>query len=342
MSIHPNLILSSEEIRDLTTRPIISYRTSRYQGGEFNVRLDRDLGDEEVELVTEFYNELKRLLELSRPKPESLVHEASRAAALESFFENTRLIRLASELEQVAVGAERTADRQLVQILRELTGGAFHGIYAIVQLTRARETPVEGFSSLYYLTRDHLKIMRTLIPDLDPVARAKDEQTQTHSIELMTEKWDGARFRADNRVIEVRFDSSFSGNVAERCVEFAEVDRLIYQLMQNAVQHGMGEMLQCQVDTCDGGANLRWVLTNPISPESRLRLLELIADGHSLFDAGTSLNGKGWGLNVVAQSVSNAYGLAGNAFGEEVGYYGVRIGKEHFVIWFHWPVAAED
>lgn len=342
MSTFDAIAMTPEEIGRLTTRPIVSYRSARYAGGRVAVRLERDFGDVEIGLIRSFYRELVHLLELTRPRPDSEVIEATRRAALEAFFGQTKLIRFAEEIEQVAISAERTADQSLAEVLREMTGGAFFGIFAAVQILRTDETDPEGFGSLYYLVRDHLKILRSLIEDLDPEGRERDEALNLHPISLMREKWDGALFQVGDRRIRVAFESSFEGHVAERCIEFAEVDRLFYHLAQNAAQHGIGKKLGCQVEVTPDKNSLRWVFINPIDSPTRRSLMKLIAEGNSLFDSGTSLNGKGWGLNVVAQSVDNAYGLSGKRYGESVGYYGVRIDPERFVVWFHWPIVAED
>lgn len=342
MSIHSEIALSAAEIASLTTRPIVSYRSARYSGGRVSVRLGRDFGEVEVGLIRSFYRELIHLLELTRPRPDSEVIEATRLAALEAFFGQTRLLRFAAELEQVATSAERTADHNLTQVLREMTGGPFFGIFAAVQIMQTGEADPEGFGSLYFLVRDHLKILRSLIVDLDPEGRERDEALNLHPISLMREKWDGALFRVGDRGVRVALESAYEGHVAERCIEFAEVDRLLYQLAQNAVQHGSGDIFGCQIEVTADGESLRWVFVNPISGDTRRELMRLIAGGGSLFDSGTALNGKGWGLNVVAQSVDNAYGLSGRNFGESVGYYGVRIDPDRFVVWFHWPIVAED
>ncbi len=342
MSLHAEIALSPAEIANLTTHPIVSYRPVRYAGGRMSVRLERDFGDVEVGLIRSFYRELMHLLELTRPRPDSEVIETTRLAALDAFVGQTKLLRFADEIEQVATGAERTADRDLAQILREMTGGPFFSIFAAIQILRTGEADAEGFGSLYFLVRDHLKILRSLIVDLDPEGRERDEALNLHPISLMREKWDGAVFRVGDRRVRVAFESTFDGHVAERCIEFAEVDRLFYQLAQNAVQHGSGEALGCQVEVTADGANLRWVFANPITSETRRELMRVIAGGSSLFESGTALGGKGWGLNVVAQSVADAYGLSGRNFGESIGYYGVRIDADRFLVWFHWPMVAED
>ena len=88
------------------------------------------------------------------------------------------------------------------------------------------------------------------------------------------------------------------------------------------------------------GETLRFALVNALSAgdEAHLRGLDLA----TLFQVGVSTTGSGYGLNVVAEFVANAFGLSSSEEAVAQRYLGAILLKGNFVIWFHWPIVVHD
>ena len=337
-SLPESFKLSSEELRGLAPERLRSFLPERYCGGRFTASMETDFTPEEREILRRMYEELGKLMQLAQPRGEDDLDEGNRA--LEEFCAETKVGTMAMELEQAGKAAEGMHDTVTSGILREITKGPFASIYGILFLAQQGVADPGFFSNLFYLARDQLKIMRSFILDLDPEKRAEDEVEKYHSIQLLLEKWQGASYAAFDNELKVDFETEFTGHVAERCVEFAELDRLFYHLANNAVQHGGDPALMIQVQPTEDSESLRFAFINPIREEQYDLLDQLISSGESLFDRSVCIRGKGFGLSVVAESVAHAYGLESRHQAVAGKYVGLRLDPHRFLVWFHWPMVG--
>jgi hypothetical protein len=135
--------------------------------------------------------------------------------------------------------------------------------------------------------------------------------------------------------------SPFEESVGGFGRKFGALDRILYNLINNACRHSARESIQLVLFPVPDpqGENLRFVRLNALSSGDRSRLRG--ADWHALFRAGVSTTGSGLGLNVAAEFVANAFGLATPDEAVAAGYLGAQLLHDQFAIWFHWPIVAE-
>jgi len=336
-SLFNHLRLSKTELSELAPGSLRSYREARYLGGLWSASLKHDFNKEEQNIITRMYKGLQELMEMAHLE----TREEDRR--LLEFCRRSDLGTMAMELEQAGVAARNMEDTVTLTILNEITQGPFASIYGILFLAQQGSADPSFFSNLYYLARDQLKIMRSFIVDLDPAKRTEDEKIRHHSIQLLIEKWQGAVYRAFGNQLEVEFQATYTGEVAERCIEFAEVDRLFYHLANNAAQHRSQAALLIQVTETEDEQSLRWVFSNPLREEQYDLLQGMMMEGQQIFDPDFSIKGKGMGLSLVAETVAHAYGLESRHQAVQGRYVGVKIDPHRFSVWFHWPkVIAPD
>jgi signal transduction histidine kinase len=197
---------------------------------------------------------------------------------------------------------------------------------------------------MFFLTRDHLKIMRNAVRDVDLPGYEHDRAQKLHSIQLLIEKWQNAVYQLPDFTARVVLDCGFDGNVSERCLEFAALDRVLYNLINNAVRHSSDGNVYLSIHPCEQGhpRNLRFVVANRLDDTHRQTLHERFAERLTdLFRGGYTTGGAGIGMRICADFVCNAYGLATFDQGVEGGYFGARLMQAAFVNWFHWPAAAK-
>lgn len=199
--------------------------------------------------------------------------------------------------------------------------------------------------SLFLLSRDHLKIMRNALLGLDTAKRDADLLPVIHAASLITDKWDHAEIKLPDRTVTVNVQQAYQGPIAESCVEFGAIDRVLYNLMNNAARHsddGTIKLIVWPFPICEAPDDLRFVVVNSVSEKDRAALQEKsnVGDLGFLFEAGVSTTGSGLGMSIAADFVSNAYGIAvSQALREK--YLGAILQDDLFAAWFHWPITAK-
>ena len=76
----------------------------------------------------------------------------------------------------------------MAKTVHDLRGGAMSALLGQLQLAELQTPDEPALRQLFFLTRDHLKIMRNALLGLDDPKREADLQTRMHSIDLIAEK----------------------------------------------------------------------------------------------------------------------------------------------------------
>jgi len=336
--MNDSLRISPPQLRRLARGSLVSNREARYRGGRSRVKYHVDFDAGQQEAVNALYQELQKLYKLVNTQGNL---SQKHLDALESFARDSRLLLLADALVAAMNDADLEGDKAVGDALYEISAGAFASICAYLLLIRNGGLEPEYTQTLIYLARDHLKVMRANIVDLDPVTRAHDEAEKRHSIDLLLEKWKEVTYWAYGTKVSVSFENFFTGYVAERCLEFAELDSIFYHLANNAARYSADKALHIAVDERDDGQSLVWCFSNAISTGQEEALKTLLGEEKNIFEYGVATQGSGHGLALLSSAVQNAYGLDDTGEALKHGYLGARI-DEHgiFRVWFHWPAVA--
>ena len=143
----------------------------------------------------------------------------------------------------------------------------------------------------------------------------------------------------NERHIRLEVDSYFDGNISECCVEFGALDRILYNLINNACRHTAADEIRLLILPLPGERDLRFVVSNRVSLEDEAQLAA--RELRDLFQPGISSTGSGFGMTVAADFVTNAYGLGSRKRAVEKSYLGAKLVDHRFTAWFHWPIAAD-
>ena len=329
--------MTLDEILSLTSLKPVSRREKRYLGGAFSLSLE-DLSPDEQPIVKSLYDQLQELFSFLKSDADVTAADKQK---LQGFLRQSALPALQEQLFSLQEEARDQGDKARETVFYSLASGALSSIVGYVLILSQSELERDYLQALYYLTRDHLKVSRNLIADLDPVKRAADEAPKYHSLDLLQEKWESVTYRGFEAEIDVAFHQYHEGHIAERCLEFSEIDNIFYHLANNALQYGQKAVLDIGVAPVNEGRDLRWVFRNPITRDQEEAIRERSAKGaHSLFEHGITTHhkkGEGFGLGSVADTILHAYGLEDLFEAEKQGYYGWKIIDHQFVLWFHWP-----
>lgn len=332
---------SLEHLEALAPQHLTSYRKRRMRGDSVSVRLDR-FAPTDQQIVQRLYRalgDLRLLLEQAITTP------------------NTDLQVLCRSIDQIgwpaAIAQARTLgsatrhgdpDDLVEKVIHDLRSGAVQAIAIAIQLLQAGVLANEELPGLFFLTRDQLKIMRNGVRDLDPAGYERDCAQSNHHVRLLVEKWADVEHRIENATAHVVLDCHFDGNISERCLEFSALDRVLYNLINNAVRHTVDGRVYLVMlpQPHEHPSDLRFVIANQVTSEHAAALREHFGDSLSrLFHGGFTTGGLGLGLRICADFVASAYGVASPDRATAEGYIGATLIDTYFVTWFHWPIVPD-
>lgn len=236
--------------------------------------------------------------------------------------------------------AAATTPLHLRKVYHDVRGGSLPGLLMHLDLVGDDEATDHDIERIFLLTRDHLKIMRNALPDLDAPRHAADLGKKEHGVALLAEKWAGALYGPRGRPVRVDLHCDFVGGVSECCLEFSALDRVLYNLVNNAARFATDDRVQLAVLPLDGreATNLRLAVANRVPPEHAALLRERFGDELGrLFLGRFTTGGRGLGLEICGDFVCHVYGLMSPREALALGHVGAALVRDHFVAWFHWP-----
>lgn len=324
-------MLSDAVVRGLAPTHLENYRASRYRADDVAIELSR-FGAADRALVVEIYEALRELLVVVDP-----LGGVDDAAPLLAFAERRDLRGLVFRVRHL--GASAGDEATLAEAIHDIRGGGFTAM--MLELGRLSRGPYRKnlARSLYYLARDHMKMMRNVVRDLDPIARERDLTFRPHSLgDLARALREFTATAAGDEPVVVDVQCTAEGIIAESCVECAAIDRVAYNLLNNAVRYADRPTVAAWLLTMD--SDLRVAIANSISAEQRGIIEEQLATGAASLFGSFTTSGSGYGLRIVSELVGRAYGVASVETLTKEGYVGAKVVDGNFVSWFHWPLGG--
>lgn len=276
-------------------------------------------------------------------------YEPDGIARLTACLASMDLPRLYEDVAVLGCGLQQhDAPPRLRKAYHDLRGGSLLALLMHVDLVQQGRGEPDDVQRIALLARDHLKIMRNAVPDLDPVAYDADLRSKAHPMALLREKWGAVRYRLASREVTVELDCPYDGTIAGCCLEFSTLDRIVYNLVNNAAEHTLDGRVRLVVmpihehERSDAdGVLLRVAVINRLGSHQRDTLRRRFGGEPSgLFMGGFTTEGHGLGLRICADLVAHAAGVPSIALALDRGHLGVRIVEDWFVAWFVWPSSS--
>ncbi len=333
--------LAEDYLATLAPQQLVNYRTLRYRGEGMSLALN-EFADTDRATLTRLYALLTSIYDLLKED----WHDPQKVAApLQTIVQEANWTRFIGELQHLGRATrEQHNSPTLAQILHDIRGGSFMALSLYLQLLEMSLVSDEDFARVFFLARDHLKIMRNAIREIDPPRQTVDATLNMHSVRLFLEKWDRVLYRLPGNTARIHVDCHFSGSVSESCLEFSALDRVLYNLINNAVRYTSGDAVYVAIlpVPSEEAHDLRFIVYNPISDAQQAALANKFGDSLSeLFRGGFTTDGHGLGMRICADFVINAYGLRGIDAAITEGYFGATMHDGMFINWIHWPLTDE-
>jgi signal transduction histidine kinase len=331
-------------------------RGSRYVGDDVFVSLE-DVAETDRILLERLYSTLTELLQaIADPTTD----DDGKWRGVVQWKQRHDLTELITDVRELGV-ASRTrgfVNEGLAKAMHDVRGGALSALLGRLDLLDRSKRDVEHMKTLFVLARDHLKIMRNAIVGLDEPRRQADRTPKSHAMALMLEKWHDSVVgpKWSERPIRMNVDCRYDGMLTECCLESAAIDRIFYNLANNACRHAAGDRIEMDIFPIPDptGDCLRFVLSNEVTESDAAHLSSLFehsavddatqtarATFPALFEPEVSSTGSGFGLTVVAEFVAGAFGLRSRAEALRERYVGAVLDDRTFRAWFHWPTASD-
>lgn len=330
------LTVSASVLQSLAPQNLVIRRADRFDGGGFSIYLS-DFVQEDVERIQTVYDEVNAVylkwLE-SHPEPD---WQAVKQILLS--FNDSRLIN------NIQLVGEATRQRSGINdlmrsVIHDIRGGGVSGFLGFIQLLQDNPDKEVYLRKAVFLARDHAKMMRNALPDLDPQRREEDESESAHFIDDFIAKLSRFHGRMYGRDVNVEIHCEFKGAISNRCLETSAIDRILYNILNNAARFTADGAVDIYVFPLND-AIVRWVVVNAIDPAHQTWLAENAgADMGALFDGGLTRGGQGIGLANCAEFISSCFGVHPADKAVQKGYIGAKADDERFFCWFHWPSAS--
>jgi signal transduction histidine kinase len=330
---------SREQLAALAPARLIRARAGKYFGDTLTISIGT-LPGEHAAIVRRLYSFLLAL----RDHTYQAAHRDRGVEALDAlgdFLVRHGFESLIQECATLRAAMTAEATREIVrQTYHDVRGSSLTSLVAHLEMALAGEAEPDDVARIFLLARDHLKIMRNAIHDLDQAAYALDLRQEQHSVDLLREKWTSVAHHTERGSVRVVLDCDFSGWISDRCMEMSSLDRVLYNLINNAAEHADGDVVLVRAFAIDQNAttHLRFAVINRVREEQRAILEDrLQGQLERLFQGGFTTAGHGIGMGICGEIVSHSYGLRSVRDACDRGYLGVRIIDGCFVAWFHWP-----
>lgn len=316
-------------------------RAQRYRGEDFDIALSAlsPVDQQHIRLLYGFVKTIHlRWLDM-RDHPD---WEALRKMLAAILLPPLSTAAKALGLDSMANCLQGEAAHAMGKVLHDLRGGALVPLQLYARMAEWDDDPLH-LRNATFLARDQAKIMRNILPDLDPEARSADEAEKPHFIKAVVDKWDFFRFeRAGMEPGQVDVKCNYDGLLASCCLEASAVDRIVYNYMNNAMRFTAEPSISMEILSVGDNA-VRWIVANPITPDQSEWLKKNTnGDLSNLFRGGLTRGGSGFGLSNCADFVAAAFGLRDTNAALEGKFLGAVEEDGWYLAWAHWPALYEQ
>lgn len=324
--------------QDLAPTSLPLTRLDRYDGGGFGVSLSA-FTPEDVSLIIQVYSAVKKMYDLwlymsDAPNYDLLKTQMIAQCGSDHFIATAQSIGAAT----YALGK---TDPTLRKVIHDIRGGALAVLTGYATMIKRLDPEVDDIPEYVrdaiLMARDHAKLMRNAIVDLDPVVREADENVKVHFIDDFVDKWDGALFRIADKTVRIGVNCSFDGSVTNRCLETSAIDRILYNYISNAARFTTDQTVTMTIFPIENFV-VRWVVENSVTSDQQNWLNQATGgDLTKLFQGGLTRGGHGIGLSSCTDFVAASFGVTPTSALEQH-YLGAKLLGERYYTWFHWPV----
>jgi signal transduction histidine kinase len=235
----------------------------------------------------------------------------------------------------------RNHDRVL-RVIHDIRGGALTSLTLYLQMAERGDLLARDIPQMVLLANDHAKILRSMIVDLDRIRYTLDELFVPQPIDVIPATWHAKHYRIPSgHTAWVTVECPLQGYIAESVIELAALERVLYNLVNNAVRHCAQPHVGIRITPSSVFADMLDIeVWNTIDDAQYQRLRALCPDAHwdRLIRESLSTTGSGLGLGICADIVAHVCGMDDVAHVLATDSFRVSVTPESFHVHCVWPL----
>jgi len=334
--------LSSTTHQIHAQRYLTVLRRSRYHAQDIELSL-YDVPLKARRAIRKLYRHLVELTYLLRPwldNPEFPTTMAERR--LRTFVLTAKWSQMISAIREVTPTHTLIDSARVHRVIHDLRGGALSSLSLYLQLAESGDLHAQDIPQMVLLANDHAKMLRTAISDLDRIRYTRDELFLPQPIDILVQHWRNVLYRIDSgQSAHITCQSNVYGYIADSVIELAALERVVYNLVNNAVRHTPNHAVEINITYFDNSQELiQFSVSNAITDlqvEELSRLSSNVPDRLILMPLSTT--GSGLGLGICADIVAHVF----QADVDEIirqRYFTVSWQDGRFTVDFVWPMVV--
>jgi signal transduction histidine kinase len=261
---------------------------------------------------------------------------------LRTFVLTAKWSQMISALRDVTPTQTYIDSARVQRVIHDLRGGALSSLSLYLQLAESGDLHAQDIPHMVLLANDHAKMLRTAICDLDRIRYTRDELFLPQPIDGIVQHWRNVLYRIDSgQSAHVTCHSCVFGYIADSVIELAALERVLYNLVNNAVRHTPNNEVEIHITYHDDAHELvRFSVSNTIT-DSQVAVLSQLTRNvpERLILMPLTTTGSGLGLGICADIVAHVF----QADVDEIirqRYFTVSWQDGRFTIDFVWPMVV--
>ncbi len=314
-------------------------RRSRYHAQDIELTL-YDVPLRARRAIRKLYRHLVELTYLLRPwldNPEFPTTMAEQR--LRTFVLTAKWSHMIGALKDVTPTQTQIDSERVHRVIHDLRGGALSSLSLYLQLAESGDLHAQDIPHMVLLANDHAKMLRTAISDLDRIRYTHDELFMPQPIDAVVQHWRSVLYRIDSgQSAHVTCKSQVYGYIADSVIELAALERVLYNLVNNAVRHTAHEDVDIDISYIDESREfVRFTVSNSLTTAQADQLSVLTANRpERLILLPLTTTGSGLGLGICADIVSHVFQTDVDEILRQQ-YFTVSW-KSRFNVSFVWPM----
>lgn len=317
-------------------------RRSRYHAQDIELSL-YDVPLKARRAIRKLYRHLVELTYLLRPwldNPDFPTTMAERR--LRTFVLTAKWSQMIGALKDVTPTQTQIDSARVHRVIHDLRGGALSSLSLYLQLAESGDLYAQDIPHMVLLANDHAKMLRTAISDLDRIRYTRDELFLPQPIDAIVQHWRSVTYRIESgQVAQVTCQSNVFGYIADSVIELAALERIVYNLVNNAVRHTANADVEIDINYMDESRELvRFTVSNSLTSDQAEQLSTITTNRpERLVLLPITTTGSGLGLGICADIVAHVF----NTDVDEIirqNYFSVSWNASRFTVAFVWPLVT--
>ena len=297
--------------------------------------------------IRKLYRHLIELTYLLRPWLDNPEYPTTMAEMrLRTFVRTAKWPRIIDTLQRISPIVP-THHERIQRVIHDIRGGALTSLTLYLHMAEQGDLLARDIPQLVLLANDHAKILRSMVVDLDRIRYTLDEIFHPQSAQQLVTTWHQKHYRMPTgHAAMITVDCTIPhAVVADSVIELAALERIVYNLINNAVRHADTPSVQLTIQASPVRPHMAQItVANSISASQYAKLSALCPDHNfnRLVTESLSTTNGGLGLGICADIVAHMFHCDSLQAVMAAGLFTLTCTPHQFSVTVAWPLGRLD